>query len=475
MRGKTYVRALLGMALVGVALVGVALVGVAIVGAGLCVAWSQDKTKTKAAAPADTGEFTKLHAQWTGLVQEARDLQIKYRLAKETDREGLRARFHEKMEQSRAMLPQVASAAETAFQANPKDEALRDFLSMLAEHTEVFSDGYEQSLRLYELVFQSGTLPEELRGRSYTVAARAAMQVVPPKFDLAEKYLAEAAKGGREPREAKGLRDKLTKEKEYWAAEQALRAAEEKDAADPAKALPRVLLKTTKGDIVIELFENEAPNSVANFIHLVEKGFYKGLAFHRVIGQFVIQGGALKDDGTGGPGYTIPCECFEKKDGKPVFRRHFRGSLSMAHAGRDTGNSQFFICLTAADNVRNLDAKFTPDDKPDGGHTVFGRVVSGFDVMAQITRRDPQRAQHEHVRMDRIEDAKVIRKRNHPYVPKKVGDEEPKAKTEDKTKTDGKAKTDDKTKVEEKAKTEEAGKAEPKIKPTKAKKTAAKP
>jgi cyclophilin family peptidyl-prolyl cis-trans isomerase len=196
---------------------------------------------------------------------------------------------------------------------------------------------------------------------------------------------------------------------------------------------------------------------VANFIHLVEKGFFKGLSFHRVLPQFVIQGGALKDDGTGGPGYTIPCECFEKKDGKPVFRRHFRGSLSMAHAGRDTGNSQFFICLTAADNVRNLDAKFTPDDKPDGGHTVFGRVVSGFDVLGKITRRDPQRPEQEHVRLDRIEDAQVIRKRNHTYVPKKVGDEEAKAKTDEKAKTG------------EKTKTDEAGKADPKGK-TKVKK-----
>ncbi len=451
MRGKMYVGALL-----------------ALLGAGLCVAWSQDKSKTKdktkakAAPTAAEGEFAKVHAQWTALVQEARDVQIAYRLAKDKDREGLRTKFHEIMEQARAMLPQVASAGEAAFKANPDDPDLRAFLSMLAEHAAVANDDYEQVLRLYTLVFDNATVPDELRGLSYTTAARAAMYVTPPQFELAEKYLAEAAKGAREPREAKALRDKLAKEKEYWEAEAALRAAAEKAAADPAKALPRVLLKTTKGDIVVELFENEAPNTAANFIHLVEKGFFKGLSFHRVIPQFVIQGGALKDDGTGGPGYTIPCECFERKDGKPVFRRHFRGSLSMAHAGRDTGNSQFFICLTAADNVRNLDAKFTPDDKPDGGHTVFGRVVSGFDVLGKITRRDPQRPEQEHVRLDRIEDAQVIRKRNHPYVPKKVGDEEAKVKA------DEKAKTKEKAKAEEKTKTEEAGKADPKGK-TKAK------
>ena len=101
---------------------------------------------------------------------------------------------------------------------------------------------------------------------------------------------------------------------------------------------------------------------VANFISLVERGFYKDLTFHRVVAEFVAQGGDPAGDGTGGPGYHIACECY-----KPNHRQHFRGSLSMAHAGRNTGGSQFFLAIA-------------PLPQLDGKHTVFGRVVAGRDV-----------------------------------------------------------------------------------------------
>src|SRR5205814_10619666 len=121
----------------------------------------------------------------------------------------------------------------------------------------------------------------------------------------------------------------------------------------------------------------------------------------------------------------------------------------------DTGGSQFCLCLSTGDNVRNLDAKFSADNKPEGGHTVFARVVTGLDVMAKIQRRNPQRPQDQDVRPDRIEKATVISKRNHPYVPKEVGETE--AKKEEKTPPKGtagktEAKTDEKTKTGEKAK-----------------------
>ncbi|MBR5161326.1 MAG: peptidylprolyl isomerase [Thermoguttaceae bacterium] len=129
-------------------------------------------------------------------------------------------------------------------------------------------------------------------------------------------------------------------------------------------------MQTSAGDITIELFVNEAPNTVANFVELVNKGFYDGLTFHRVMQGFMAQGGDPNGNGTGGPGYCIPCEV-----DNPNARVHFRGSLSMAHAGKDTGGSQFFIT-------------FVPTKWLDGKHTVFGRVVSGLDVLAKITR-DP--------------------------------------------------------------------------------------
>ena len=183
----------------------------------------------------------------------------------------------------------------------------------------------------------------------------------------------------------------------------AAQAREEQIRAQEAKAddLPRVLLKTTKGDVTIELFENQAPNTVANFISLVEKGYYDGLGFHRVLEGFMAQGGCPTGDGSGGPGYNIPCECY-----RPDARWHFRGTLSMAHAGRDTGGSQFFIC-------------FRPTPHLNGRHTAFGCVTDGIEVVDKLQRRDPSKPNPP--QPDKILQAKVLRKRDHPYVPKKVG------------------------------------------------------
>lgn len=132
---------------------------------------------------------------------------------------------------------------------------------------------------------------------------------------------------------------------------------------------PYVIMETTKGTMQIELFAKEAPGTVENFTSLIEKGFYNGLTFHRVIDDFVIQGGCPKGDGTGGPGYKIKCETA----GNP--HKHLRGSLSMAHAGKDTGGSQFFIC-------------HSPQKHLDGIHTVFGQVVDGLDIVGKIQKGD---------------------------------------------------------------------------------------
>ena len=139
-------------------------------------------------------------------------------------------------------------------------------------------------------------------------------------------------------------------------------------------------IETNRGTIVAELYETDAPGTVANFEKLANDGFYDGVKFHRVIPDFVVQGGDPQSRdlpegdrriGSGGPGYTIKCET----QGNP--RRHEEGSLSMAHAGRDTGGSQFFLVLSAA-NTRHLDGK----------HTVFGKVVQGLDVMHTIEPND---------------------------------------------------------------------------------------
>ena len=135
---------------------------------------------------------------------------------------------------------------------------------------------------------------------------------------------------------------------------------------------------TAKGTMKVELYEKETPGTVKNFVELAKKGFYDGLTFHRVIPDFVIQGGcpntregAKGVPGTGGPGYRIPCETEGEK------QYHDRGVLSMAHAGRNTGGSQFFICHSR-NNTAHLDRK----------HTCFGKVVEGLDVIDQIQPDD---------------------------------------------------------------------------------------
>ncbi len=133
----------------------------------------------------------------------------------------------------------------------------------------------------------------------------------------------------------------------------------------------KATMVTDRGTMVIELFEDDAPGTVANFAKLATSGFYDGLTFHRVIPDFVVQGGCPRGDGTGGPGYNIPCET----DGKKQI--HDRGVLSMAHAGRNTGGSQFFICHNRR-NTAHLDRR----------HTVFGMVIENVDVIDNIRQGD---------------------------------------------------------------------------------------
>jgi peptidyl-prolyl cis-trans isomerase B (cyclophilin B) len=135
--------------------------------------------------------------------------------------------------------------------------------------------------------------------------------------------------------------------------------------------MSNAIIKTTYGEMEVEFFEKDAPKTVENFQKLIKEGFYNGLAFHRVLQDFVVQGGCPKGDGTGGPGYSIDCEL----DGGNQF--HDKGVLSMAHAGRNTGGSQFFLCHNS-ENTQHLD----------GNHTCFGIVINGLDIVDQIKQGD---------------------------------------------------------------------------------------
>jgi len=135
--------------------------------------------------------------------------------------------------------------------------------------------------------------------------------------------------------------------------------------------MKKAIIDTARGIMKVEFYHEDAPETVANFIKLAEQGFYNGLTFHRVIPNFVIQGGCPQGTGVGGPGYMIKCET---SGGNQV---HDKGVLSMAHAGKDTGGSQFFICHNRM-NTKHLDRK----------HTCFGKVYEGLDIIDEIKQGD---------------------------------------------------------------------------------------
>ena len=187
--------------------------------------------------------------------------------------------------------------------------------------------------------------------------------------------------------------------------------------------LPRVELKTTKGTLVLELFENEAPGTVGNFVFLVENGYFDDMLFHQVVEGSIAQTGGFKLDEEGeprggeGPGYEIKCECYE-----PDARKHFTGSLSMATKSgrRDSAGSDFFVTLQQNSFIN-------------GKHTVFGRVLSGYSSIENLERthqadRYGEEIPIEGVLKDKILSAKVLRKRAHKYQPDRVN---PKKETAD--------------------------------------------
>jgi peptidyl-prolyl cis-trans isomerase B (cyclophilin B) len=133
----------------------------------------------------------------------------------------------------------------------------------------------------------------------------------------------------------------------------------------------KININTSKGNMIAELYANDTPKTVENFIELTNKGFYEGLKFHRVIPNFMVQGGCPNGRGDGGPGYKIQCETQGNN------QIHDRGVLSMAHAGPNTGGSQFFICHNRQ-GTQHLD----------GQHTCFGKVIEGLDILDKIQGGD---------------------------------------------------------------------------------------
>ena len=338
----------------------------------------------KAAAQA---EFDAASTEMRSLFAELSALQSQYHLP-DADKQAIEAKYGELAPRAAAAGIRLENAALALAIVDPNAAEARK-ISAESVGGAVKADAPEVALEKAAKLDAAGVAGME----TLLMAAQAAMAVSRP--DEAAAWLAKAGKAGAPQAQIQKAAAAIDRERPKVAAEMAKRQAEA--AADD---LPRVRISTSVGDVEVELFENEAPNTVANFISLVEKGFYDGTPFHRVIGGFMAQGGDPTGTGTGGPGYTIACEV-----DAPDARQHFRGTLSMAHAGRDTGGSQFFLT-------------FRPTDHLDGKHTVFGRVIAGFDVLPKIMRTtDDQGRPVAGVQPDTIVKAEVLRKRNHPYVP----------------------------------------------------------
>lgn len=346
---------------------------------------------SSALAASDAEEWAKLTARKTELIGKLTELQAAYRKAEsQEDRNKIAESFEAaRIEFQTKVFVAMAELAPKIFAADPKNTEAGEVALEVAFQ----ANRYEESIKLATALLAAGDKSMIVRNMG-GISLFATHQ-----FDQAHEWLTRAEQDGvLHPQLGARYLDASQEYAKLWAKEQAIRAKEAQAKGDAQ--LPRVQFNTTKGKIVFELFENEAPNTVANFISLVESKSYDEVKFHRVIPTFMAQGGDPlsknadpRDDGSGGPGYVIKCECY-----RPDARMHFRGSLSMAHAGKDTGGSQFFITHLPT-------AHLNPNAEEQRGHTVFGRVVEGLDVAAALEVGDT------------IESATVLRKRNHEYKP----------------------------------------------------------
>ncbi len=337
-------------------------------------------------------EFDAAFGQVKKLMADLTVLQAQYQQPK-ADKPALEAKFEETKKVAEAAGGRLEVAAISLLAAEPKNDAAREIATAVMAGA-LETDDPAKLLAIATQLDAAGALD----GDTGMLAASAA--IILSQLDEADGWLGKAETAGADKRRVDQLRATVERDRPKVAAEMAKRKAEAE-----ADDLPRVKISTSAGDVVVELYENEAPNTVANFLSLVEKGFYDGTPFHRVIPGFMAQGGDPTGTGSGGPGYAIACEC-----GEPGARLHFRGTLSMAHAGKDSGGSQFFLT-------------FRPTEHLDGKHTVFGRVIEGDDVLVKLARtQDSQGQPVPGIKPDTILKAEVVRKRDHAYAPTTLPD-----------------------------------------------------
>lgn len=353
--------------------------------------------------------FVEKFGEWKEYLKEMVALKLEFQTAKDERKIEIETVYHEKLKQGEKMRKEMIESAIAAFEEAPYQNLdTIQFMFGLLEW-EYSRDNYDKSYQIAKMLIEKAPEGEKINPPVYFFGGMSALLIA--DCDKADEWMKHVQESGK-MEELLRLTDddnnskmsqlaSFEKLKEKWAVEKEIRK-KEAEAPEEMKN-PRLLMKTSKGDVTLELFENEAPNTVANFISLAEKGFYDNVPFHRVLPGFMAQTGNARLAGKTDIDYVIDCECYQENA-----RKHFRGSLSMAHPGRPNLNgSQFFITYVP---THHLDAS------RNGGHTVFGRVVDGMDVISDISRIDPD-DQSVAIEPDKIISVEVLNKRNHEYKP----------------------------------------------------------
>ncbi len=326
-------------------------------------------------------------------LKEMRALFVRFHVAMSDEAFKHRNAFLDMVEESYQLHQTMMAQALIEFKAGGKNrEKIAGMFIRLLDR-EIEMDRHEGLLPIALALHEAGVQHEKLEIWIVQLAVSA------NQYEVVEQFIDRVIEKAPENRFFQSLRKDLPMLKQRWATELKMR---ESDAA--GEPLPLVRIATSKGFVEIELFENQAPETVGNFIHLVERGFYDGLDFHTVIEHLAAQGGCPDRDGKGNAGYTIYSEA-----SKPNARKFFRGSVAMAIAGDDpqTASSQFFI-------------PFLPTYDQDGIFTVFGRVTKGMHVVASFERVNASKEKKEGepaAMPDEIRSISVIRKRDHAYEP----------------------------------------------------------
>ncbi len=369
-------------------------VDVAIIIAGsepLCAA--PGTTGEPATAPAgatqrSVAEFDSLYSQWEALIGKRKMAAARVKSPVAADGDAAKAQIVEVSRQADELLPRLVAAAEAAYAADKSNKTVTAFLFQYAQ-VAFQEDRFEDTARIVRLLVEHDFENHYI----YKLGAYACLEI--DELDEATAYFRRAEEAGiSDGKDARYLQV-IEAVREPSRRERTRRAAEAS-----ADNLPRVLVKTTQGDLLLELFENDAPNAVANFISLVAQKFYDDLEFFRVVKGFGALVGCPKGDGTGGPGYEIAADVDATN-----YRPHMRGSVSLVAASPGRCGSQVLFVTRPSQTIQ-FNAQ----------QPVIGRIIDGMDVLTRLQPVDPHAIAVD-LPPDRILTATVVRKRNHAYKP----------------------------------------------------------